>query len=103
MGTKEIKPFIAEKASEDRAYSERTDLTEVVIPASVTEIGFCAFDGCSGLTSVVIPASVERIEVGAFDGCSGLTSVEIPADAEIEEGAFPSGVCIRRKKTDWTD
>ena len=48
------------------------------IPNSVTSIGSCAFDDCSGLTSVTIPNSVTSIGNSAFSGCSGLTSVTIP-------------------------
>ena len=53
-------------------------LTSVVIPNSVTNIGYNAFYGCSGLTSVTIPSSVTSIGSDAFNNCSGLTSVVIP-------------------------
>ena len=56
---------------------ENTEITDLVIPNSVTSIGGCAFAGCSGLTSVEIPNSVTSIGDGAFYQCSGLTSVEI--------------------------
>ena len=45
---------------------------------SVTEIGYGAFQRCSGLTSVTIPQSVTSIGTYSFEGCSGLTSVTIP-------------------------
>ena len=60
------------------AFSGCTKLTSIVIPNSVTSIGSSAFFSCSGLTSVEIPNSVTSIESFAFHGCSGLTSVEIP-------------------------
>ncbi|MBR5633776.1 MAG: leucine-rich repeat protein [Prevotella sp.] len=53
-------------------------ITSVIIPNSVTRIGWGAFEGCSGLTSVTIPNSVTSIGIYAFSGCSGLTSVTIP-------------------------
>ncbi|MBP3739161.1 MAG: leucine-rich repeat protein [Muribaculaceae bacterium] len=53
------------------------------IPNSVTSIGFWAFSGCSGFTgSLTIPNSVTSIGIGAFDGCSGFTgSLTIPNSA----------------------
>ena len=50
----------------------------ITIPDSVTSIGYCAFEDCSGLTSVTIPNTVTNIGYNAFYGCSGLTSVTIP-------------------------
>ena len=57
---------------------ETTEITNLIIPNSVTSIGDNAFFNCSGLTSVTIPNSVTSIGNGAFSGCSGLTSVTIP-------------------------
>ena len=56
---------------------EDTEITNLIIPNSVTSIGERAFLVCSGLTSVTIPNSVKSIGRYAFRGCSGLTSVTI--------------------------
>ena len=62
---------------------------EIVIPNSVTEIGWYAFYGCTGLTSISIPNSVTWIGGSAFSGCTGLTSVTIPNSVmDVGEGAF---------------
>ena len=57
---------------------EKTEITNLIIPNSVTSIGDYAFYDCSGLTSITIPNSVTSIGVAAFSGCSGLTSITIP-------------------------
>ena len=45
------------------------------IPNSVTSIGNCAVEGCSGLTSVTIPEGVTSIGYSAFQNCSNLNVV----------------------------
>ena len=57
---------------------EDTEITNLIIPNSVTSIGNAAFAGCSSLTSITIPNSVTSIGDGAFYLCYGLTSVTIP-------------------------
>ncbi len=70
---------------------ENTEITNLVIPNSVTSIGRSAFSGCSGLTSITIPNSVTSIEQHTFYYCSGLTSVTIPNNVtSIGNGAFES-------------
>ena len=51
------------------------EIKDLVIPNSVTSIGYIAFTGCNSLTSVTIPNSVTSIGNSAFSGCNSLTSV----------------------------
>ena len=68
---------------------ETTEITDLVIPNSVTSIGNYAFYNCDGLTSVTIPNSVTSIRSSAFNACDGLTSVTIPNSVtSIGEDAF---------------
>ena len=55
-----------------------TCITSVVIPDSVTTIGYSAFGWCDGLGSVVIGNSVTTIGEEAFSGCYRLSSIVIP-------------------------
>lgn len=59
-------------------YQYGEELTELVIPDDVKNIGDDAFSGCVNLTSVIIPDGVENIGGSAFKNCSGLTSISIP-------------------------
>lgn len=57
------------------------NLTEVVIPSSVTVIDSYAFRGCSSLSSVTIPEQVKEIASEAFWG-TALTSITLPEGIE---------------------
>jgi serine/threonine protein kinase len=61
-----------------KAFWQCADVTNVMIPTSVTWIRPDAFAGCTRLTGVTIPDSVNSIEEGAFSDCSSLTSLKIP-------------------------
>ena len=62
---------------------ENTEITELIIPNSVTSIGKYAFQYCTGLTSITIPGSVTSIGNDAFRGCSELTSIIVNAENTI--------------------
>ncbi|MDD7417748.1 MAG: leucine-rich repeat domain-containing protein, partial [Spirochaetales bacterium] len=59
------------------------EVTQLVIPDGVTEIGYYAFSGCTSLTSITIPDSVTIIGNRAFSGCKSLTSITIPDSVTI--------------------
>ena len=60
------------------ANNNNEEITEIVIPDSVTSVGSCAFEGCSKLTSITIPDSVTSVGSSVFSGCSSLTSITLP-------------------------
>lgn len=57
-------------------YLNNEEITELIIPTSVTSIGNYAFYGCS-ITKVTIPNSVVSIESSAFSHCTELVRVTI--------------------------
>jgi len=59
-------------------------LKSVVIPESVTSIGFSAFFKCGNLTSVNLSSNLETIGHNAFRGCASLKSIDLP---EISMGS----------------
>ena len=84
---------IAEGVTEIPAwlFTEKNQITSVVIPASVTTIGSGAFWGCASLTSVVIPEGVTTIGDSAFESCKNLISITLPSTLEtLGESVFSS-------------
>ena len=83
----------------DAAFSGEAGLQEIVIPASVVEVGRNlwnetggggAFQNCTALTSVVFEGdNLSKINLNTFYGCSALSSIELPESLEkIEYNAF---------------
>lgn len=62
------------------AFTNLSNLKEVVLPSTLKKIGFEAF-AFTGITSISIPESVTQINLGAFNG-SQLTSLHIPKNAK---------------------
>ena len=56
---------------------QNSALKRIVIPSSITEIGFNAFEGLTGLESVNIPGSVAKVGANLFKGCSNLSKIEV--------------------------
>ena len=71
-----------------------SSLTSVLIPNSVTSIGFFSFQGCLGLTSITIPNSVTNIIIYAFHSCSNLSSVTFEPTSQITDiGGYSFANC----------
>ena len=89
------------KSQKGYSYNEGWDISEAVIPETVTYkkktyritlIGGNAFAYCKNLTSVSIPNSVNRIGRYAFYGCENLRSVSIP-NSVTSIGAYAISNC----------
>lgn len=70
----------------------KEEVTEVVIPDTVTSILPYAFARIPSITSVKIPNSVTTIEDSAFKNCKALTSITIP-DSVTTIGAYALKDC----------
>ncbi len=68
-GTRSISPH---------AFSELPNLTQVVLPDSVTDIGKDAFSFCPDLTKVNIPSGVTTINDGTFACCTAMSEITLP-------------------------
>ena len=79
------------KAIGNSAFSECTELKEVVLPDTVTSIGDTAFKSCSKLETVVFPSNTQFTSIlkNSFKDCIALKEIQIPDSVvEIGEAAF---------------
>ena len=60
------------------AFSGCTNLVEVILPNSVTEIPENCFYNCKAMTSFEVPSSLTKLGAYAFDNCTKLESIELP-------------------------
>ena len=78
------------------AFYACANLSSIVIPNSVTTIGWGAFSSCTSLSSVIIQRGVINIDGDAFYGCSSLSNITIPDSVtEIYERAFSSCTSLK--------
>lgn len=70
---------------------QNDEVTNILIPNSITNIGNSAFAGCVGLTSVIIPSSILDIGDDAFAQCTNLTDAYFRGDAPPDDGTVFSG------------
>ena len=93
----------------DSAFFNRSAMTGITLPDSVTEVSWGAFKACSSLSSITLPDGLTSIAPEAFQGCGSLTSINIPANVtNIGAGAFsdcPSleSITVDEKNTFFSD
>ena len=63
-------------------------ITEVVMPDTVTAIGWSTFQDCTKLEKVTLSQNLEKISNFCFYGCSSLKELHIPASVTTIEEAF---------------
>ncbi|AEF84138.1 surface antigen BspA [Treponema primitia ZAS-2] len=76
-----------------------SQITSIILPASLTSIGNEAFKGCSLLESISLPNTLTSIGNETFKGCSLLESISLPDTlTSIGEQAF--GDCTSLEEID---
>ena len=78
----------------DRAFANCFQLTNISIPNSVTSIDFSAFEHCTSLKSITLPSSLRNISMFLFHNCSQLTTIQIP-DSVLSIQDYVFGNCTR--------
>ena len=67
------------------AFRNATNITEIVIPDTLTKIGLRSFSDCTGLTKIDLGKGVTSIQGAAFRNCKGLISITIPKSVKSNE------------------
>ena len=65
----------------DNAFFCRDDVTGIVLPAGLENIGRCSFRDCFNLKELHLPAGLKRLGGRAFYGCSDLVKVTFEGQA----------------------
>ena len=77
------------KEISSNAFKEKTYITEIYIPNTVTTIQAGSFSGCTALEKVTLSKNISTITERAFYNCSSLKDLEIPNGiTTIEKEAF---------------
>ena len=72
----------------DMAFNSCTELEDLVIPNSVTNIGH-SFDGCTSLQSICLPTGLTFISWATFRDCISLQSISLPKElTHIDNSVF---------------
>jgi hypothetical protein len=80
----------------------RSNLTSIVLPAGLANIGGSAFGHCENLVSIAIPEKVQSIGDCAFADCKTLTSILIPANVtSIGEWVFMNCKSLKDIVVEW--
>ena len=70
-----------------KIYGTNTAITSIVLPETITELGFGAFRMCDALKDVNLPKGITKIEDRVFSGCRSLKNITLP-DGIISIGKF---------------
>lgn len=69
-------------------FKDNKSVTRIILPSSIKEVGYSAFDGCSSLKEVGDLSHCESIGRSAFQNCISLEKVDLSACVTIQYNAF---------------
>ena len=97
VGCKTTKILSSVEVIGQEAFADCSDLESIVIPDSVTKMGYWAFSGCSGLKQIKLSKNLKSITMDCFSECSALENIVIPEGiTQLAPGAFMH--CTNLKK-----
>ena len=74
---------------DDYVFEEHSEIKSIIMPDSITSIGYGAFGCCTNMTDISLSKNLINIPLAAFSGCKNLTSIKIPNGIiSIGENAF---------------
>ncbi len=77
---------------DEKCFEGHTEIEKVILPETVSTIGYRAFHGCSKLAEINFPAGLRKIDGWAFAYCD-LSEVVLPDSLKtLEYGAFYSSL-----------
>ena len=76
-----------------------SELSNVIIPNSLTSIGYKAFKGCTKIENIIIPNSVITIESSVFSGWTA--DQTIYCEAETQPSGWNSSWKSDEVKVEW--
>ena len=81
----------------ERAFADQYNLKTIILPETVTTLGWSSFNECNNLESISLPDNLKVIGANAFSVCENLKEITIPDNVEsIAEGAFAGCMSLKR-------
>lgn len=73
----------------ERAFADQYNLKTIILPETITALGWGSFNECNNLESISLPGNLKTIGANAFGVCESLKEVTLPDSVDsIAEGAF---------------
>lgn len=80
-----------------KTFFECKNISEIILPCNLKEIGFQVFSFCQNLDTIIIPDKVTIIGSGSFEECMSLVDITIPKSVvNIEDHLFKNCAKLER-------